>query len=615
MQKERVYPMKTRKSPGGRGLFASFLRVVLVLIFVADAWAEDPTRFESEIEGFENADLASPAAQDTWARKADVPTATSLHSASVVDGKIYVIGGTDDLYGWADYWSTVWVYDPATDTWTRQADMPAGRARLSASVLDGKTYAIGGSPHRDAEVPTVEMYDPAANGWTRKADMPRARNWLSASAVNGKIYVIGGKIYPSETMVSTVEVYDPSTDSWTRKADMPTARGMHSASVVDGKIYVIGGVTGAYGPWVSTVEAYDPATDTWMKKADMPTAKAGHSSSALYGKVYVIGGANSWNSSLSTVDVYDPATDTWAKGVDMPTARLCHASSAVNGKIYVIGGSLHPSSWTPTSTVEVYDPGLAAPPPDFNGDEVVDIEDLIMLIESWGQDEPSLDVAPPPFGDGIIDVQDLEVLMSYWQQEILPVSLAAYWKLDETEGDIAYDSVGGYDGTLSGTPMWQPTGGKVQGALQFDGIDDSVGMPFVLNPADGEFSVFAWIQAGAPGQVVLSQIGGVDWLSADPGEGKLMANLSRPAGGRVTPPPLASETVITDGDWHRIGFVRDGSHRILYVDDAEVARDTQTSLEGSAGGLSIGAGKALDDGTFWSGLIDDVRIYNQAVEP
>ena len=90
--------------------------------------------------------------------------------------------------------------------------------------------------------------------------------------------------------------------------------------------------------------------------------------------------------------------------------------------------------------------------PDFNGDEIVDIEDLIMLIEHWGQDEPSVDIAPL-FGDGIVDVQDLEVLMSYWQQEVLPVELVAYWKLDETEGILAHDSARNRDGTVHGLSL------------------------------------------------------------------------------------------------------------------------------------------------------------------
>ena len=79
--------------------------------------------------------------------------------------------------------------------------------------------------------------------------------------------------------------------------------------------------------------------------------------------------------------------------------------------------------------------------------------------------------------------------------------------------------------------------------------------------------------------------------------------------------PLISQTVITENEWHRIGLVRDGSLRTLYVDGIVVAEDTQDSLGGSDAGLHIGTDKAAGPGSFWSGLIDDVRIYNRALRP
>jgi len=50
----------------------------------------------------------------------------------------------------------------------------------------------------------------------------------------------------------------------------------------------------------------------------------------------------------------------------------------------------------------------------------------------------------------------------------------------------------------------------------------------------------------------------------------------------------------------------------LYVDGVEVAKDAAplSDLESANGGLYIGAGNALEPGTFWSGLIDDVRIHS-----
>jgi hypothetical protein len=235
-----------------------------------------------------------------------------------------------------------------------------------------------------------------------------------------------------------------------------------------------------------------------------------------------------------------------------------------------------------------------------------------MMVEYWHTNEPFYDIAPPPFGDGIVDVQDLVLLSEHLFEDY---RLVAHWALDEAEGIIAVDSVSenGYsDGIVIGDPAWQPTGGQVNGALQLDGVDDFVIVSPVLNPAEGPFSVFAWIKGSAPGQAVISQQGGANWLSTDPSGGYLMTEVKGP--GRSAG-PLLSETTITDGQWHRIGFVWDGSNRTLCVDGVVVAEDTQDNLESSSNGLYIGTGKAMEPGTYFSGLIDDIRIYNRAVSP
>jgi hypothetical protein len=250
---------------------------------------------------------------------------------------------------------------------------------------------------------------------------------------------------------------------------------------------------------------------------------------------------------------------------------------------------------------------------DFNGDGTADIKDLLVLIEHWGQNDPLCDIGPMPWGDGKVDEKDLEVLMRYWGQEAYNPALIAHWKLDEASGTVAADSVGTNNGTLFGLPTWQPTGGKVGGALQFDGGVRFVTTQFVCDPSAGPFSVILWVKGGKPGQVVLSQAGASNWLMAAAPNGALTTQI--PASGRAMP-ALTSSAVITDGAWHRIGLVWDGAKRVLYVDGTEVARDTLgATLAGSAGGLYIGAGSTLASGTFWSGLIDEVRIYNRAVQP
>jgi len=254
---------------------------------------------------------------------------------------------------------------------------------------------------------------------------------------------------------------------------------------------------------------------------------------------------------------------------------------------------------------------VVSPLVDFNGDGIVDIKDLLRLIQSWGQDDPVVDIAPS-FGDGIVDALDLEALMNYWGQQVEDSTLAAHWALDETEGMFVNDSAGDNDGYVLGNPVWRPDGGQVNGALQLDGVDDYVITAAAPNPGGRALSILAWIKGGAPGQAVLSQMNGANWLCTDPSSGALMTELTTPGRNGCS---LGSEAVITDDNWHRIGFVWDGSHRMLYVDGVVVAEDEQDNLWITTNGLQIGTGSVMQPGTYFSGLIDDIRIYNRAVQP
>ena len=259
---------------------------------------------------------------------------------------------------------------------------------------------------------------------------------------------------------------------------------------------------------------------------------------------------------------------------------------------------------------------------DFNADGIVDASDMSIVVDHWDTNDSLCDIGPTPLGDGIVDIEDIVVLSEHLFAEVDDPTLIAHWPLDEVQGDIAYNDVSDCDGTLMSGPIWQPDSGTVAGSLQFDGIDDYVGTDFVLNPADGAFSVIAWIKGGARGQVILSQASGAHWLMANSVDGTLKTDLNEPGttGGRnpIPPgPPLISATNITDSEWHRISFVWDGSHRHLHVDGVEVAADIEprSVLKDSGGGLYFGAGKELAPGTYFSGLIDDIRIYNRAVSP
>jgi len=50
---------------------------------------------------------------------------------------------------------------------------------------------------------------------------------------------------------------------------------------------------------------------------------------------------------------------------------------------------------------------------DFNNDGMVDSEDLTIMRDHWGLNEPLCDIGPTPWGDGVVDTDDLMVLAEY----------------------------------------------------------------------------------------------------------------------------------------------------------------------------------------------------------
>jgi len=550
-------------------------------------------------------------ASNVWTAKTEMPTARCGLGTAVVDGLIYAIGGRGpSRQGIA----TVEAYDPVTDTWTTRAPMPTARWGFATAAVNGKIYVMGGAKgHPSSAFGTLEEYDPATDTWTTKAPMPTKRTIFGAAVLNERIYAIGGMLPGSVGFgAEIVEVYDPTTDTWKSRTPMNIGRYAHGVAVVDGTIYAIGGITVAPGDRPASIETYDPTTDTWTLGGDMPAPKTFFSASVLNGTIYAVGGDSGITNAGPLVYAYYPTIDHWRRRADLPIPKTFLSTSTADGKMFAIGGSTSPYPWDGTTTVQEYDPGL--PAPDFDGDYRIDIDDLVLLIESWGQDDPAVDIAPPTLGDGIVDVQDLELLMGYWGQDVDDPTLIAHWKLDEAEGNIACDDTGENDVVLQGDPLWQPNGGAVDGALEFDGVDDYLPVGFVLDPQERPFSVFAWICGGAPRQVVVSQVHGENWLIADAVTGNLATNLIPPT-SRTQAPALVSDVAITDGVWRRIGFTWDGTSRKLYVDDVLVAQDDQNAPKGCLGDLNIGCGEAMTPGTLWSGLIDDVRIYKRAVEP
>ena len=138
--------------------------------------------------------------------------------------------------------------------------MPTARAELTAGVVSGIFYVIGGRTGGGASasvsVGTVEAYDPATDTWTTRLGMPTPRQDAIVGVLNGTVYVVGGYNASSGSFLNAVEAYDPIANVWTTEQPMPTARGFLAGSVVGGVLFAVGGDTPS-GP-IATNEAFRP---------------------------------------------------------------------------------------------------------------------------------------------------------------------------------------------------------------------------------------------------------------------------------------------------------------------------------------------------------------------
>ncbi len=297
-------------------------------------------------------------AGEKWQVISELPTLRSGFSTAVVDGKIYLIGGTPFQNRRGPYGlPTVEVYDPKTNSWERVANMPTSRTSTEAAVINGIIYVCGGYNGIDNRavnlkfLDIVEAYDPQTDTWARKQGMSVSRVDFGVGAVAGKIYGIGGSVHPLDRKpeapgrIDLVEAYDPATDTWVKRAKMPTKRDGFGVGVVNNRIYAIGGggwpQVGAGGPFLTTIEEYDPKINRWERKNEMPNLRLAFSTVVLDDVIHLIGGFI-WQGRvpqyLATVDTYNPETEEWNDIPPMPTPFMPFGAAVVDGNIYVFGG-------------------------------------------------------------------------------------------------------------------------------------------------------------------------------------------------------------------------------------------------------------------------------------
>lgn len=214
-----------------------------------------------------------PAANN-WITKTSMITPVSGAGVVVVTktliatDTIYILGGFDG----SKSIGAVQKYDPISDTWSSGSPMPVPRSEMGATLLNGKIYTIGGVTANGVTTNTVEIYYPISDTWKMGKPLPEVRASMAVGVRQGQIYVVGGTDnWVTGNPKNTAFVFDPGTNSWSTTINpMPTTRTDCRAAVVNDIIYVIGGKGGPGAG--SAIEGYpfQAITSTTTISADNP---------------------------------------------------------------------------------------------------------------------------------------------------------------------------------------------------------------------------------------------------------------------------------------------------------------------------------------------------------
>jgi tetratricopeptide (TPR) repeat protein len=197
--------------------------------------------------------------------------------------------------------------------------------------------------------------------------------------------------------------------------------------------------------------------------------------------------------------------------------------------------------------------------------------------------------------------------------------LVGWWKLDESEGTKAADNSGnGHNATVRGSPKWQPSGGKVGGAIALSGNGDCLEVADESSfDATAGVTVAAWIKVNAfdkPWQAIVTKGEGA-WRIQRNNETNTLefacTGLRIPNGNEYG--SLFGSKTITPGEWHHVAGVYDGKKMYLYVDGAlDASQEAWGPIGTDDNPVLIGENGQVPN-RFWNGLIDDVRVYNFGV--
>ena len=290
-------------------------------------------------------------------------------------GEVLVVGSDNVCYPATSGSDSVEIGDPQTGVWEKVASLPSRReAPLLVALPDGRALLTGGETGEDggpSAYSSTYIFDSATRSWSPSGLLNTARTHAVAAVLaDGRVLVAGGLYIDltGQRDLDSSEIWDPRSGVWSVTGPLAGTRlSASAATLADGRVLVVGGVhsNGDQVPQASA-EVYDPQTGRWNSAGTLATARAGFALVALPDGGAIVAGGFGLGTFLSTVERFDPVSNTWSAADDLPFAVAGAAGIRLaDGRVLMAGGSLHPMEWIDEDTyvlgltagAELFDPG------------------------------------------------------------------------------------------------------------------------------------------------------------------------------------------------------------------------------------------------------------------
>ena len=271
-------------------------------------------------------------------------------AAQLPDGRIIVVGGYGGLSTGQIGIVDTNIFDPATNTWTRVANMNLPRWYPTLTELANGDYVAisGNSTDANHWADTPELYDPTTNTWTLLSKISTSQVHeeeypFSYLIPNGNVLTIG----PSEDVTYEMNV---AAQTWTPVGGQSGILNGSSIQYLPGKILYSGGAASVINttPSTNTTAVLDTtaATPAWRQTAPMLSDRIYHTLTMLAnGEVLAVGGEATSNQAVVTkgvlpTEIWNPASETWSAAAPIAAARNYHSTAVLmpNGQVLVAGG-------------------------------------------------------------------------------------------------------------------------------------------------------------------------------------------------------------------------------------------------------------------------------------